>query len=62
MSGEVLGERISKTHFSPKAIDFIANEIVSIVDIAEIAIVVGGGNLVRGAELGLREAPPLVGD
>ena len=51
MSGEVFGERTSQTHFSPKAIDFIANEVFSIVDIAEIAIVVGGGNLVRGAEI-----------
>ncbi len=51
MSGEVFGERSSKTHFSAEAIDFIANEVMSVVDIAEIAIVVGGGNLLRGAEI-----------
>lgn len=51
MSGEVFGERSSRTHFSASAIDFIANEIVSVVDIAEMAIVVGGGNLLRGAEI-----------
>src|SRR3989338_2337506 len=51
MSGEVLGDRSSKTHFSAKAIDFIANEIFSVIDMAEIAIVVGGGNLLRGSEI-----------
>ncbi len=51
MSGEVFGERSSKTHFSASAIDFIANEIASVVDTAEVAIVVGGGNLVRGPEI-----------
>lgn len=51
MSGEVFGEKSSKTHFSAEAIDFIANEMVSVVDVAEMAIVVGGGNLLRGAEI-----------
>ena len=51
MSGEVFGERSSGTHFSASAIDFIANEIFSVADMAEIAIVVGGGNLVRGPEI-----------
>ncbi|OGN09952.1 MAG: UMP kinase [Candidatus Yanofskybacteria bacterium RIFCSPHIGHO2_02_FULL_41_11] len=51
MSGEVFGERSSRTHFSVPAIDFIANEIVSVADMAEMAIVVGGGNLLRGAEI-----------
>lgn len=51
MSGEVFGDKVSKTHFSPKSIEFIANEIVSVIDIAEMAIVVGGGNLVRGSEI-----------
>ncbi len=49
MSGEVLGSRPS--HFSSKAISFIANEIASVAGATEIAIVVGGGNLVRGAEI-----------
>lgn len=51
MSGEVLGDRSSKTHFSARAIDFIAKEIVSVADIVELAIVVGGGNLLRGSEI-----------
>ena len=46
-----MGDRSSKTHFSAKAIDFIANEIFSVIDMAEIAIVVGGGNLLRGSEI-----------
>jgi len=51
MSGEVFGERSSRTHFSAPAIDFIANEIASVAYTAEIAIVVGGGNLLRGPEI-----------
>ena len=51
MSGEVLGDRLSKTHFSVPAIDFIANETVSIADVVELAVVVGGGNLLRGSEI-----------
>ncbi|MBI2676655.1 MAG: uridine monophosphate kinase [Candidatus Yanofskybacteria bacterium] len=44
-------EAQAKVGYNRKAINFIAKEIVSVKDFFELAIVIGGGNLVRGTQL-----------
>lgn len=50
ISGESLGEQTG-SNIKREALDFIAEEIVSIENLFELAIVVGGGNLIRGQKL-----------
>jgi uridylate kinase len=50
MSGEVLSGE-AKTGFNKKAIDFIAEEIYSVHSLCNLVLIIGGGNLIRGAQL-----------
>ena len=49
LSGEVFGA--GKLGVDPATIRAIAQQIASTVDTVEVAIVVGGGNFFRGADL-----------
>ena len=58
ISGETLlkvfdepSETQTKIGYNRKAINFIAEEIVSVKDLFELAVVIGGGNLIRGTQL-----------
>ncbi|MBI2057945.1 MAG: UMP kinase [Candidatus Yanofskybacteria bacterium] len=51
---KISGESLSgegKTGHDRKAMDFLAKEILTVKDLFELAIVVGGGNLIRGTTL-----------
>lgn len=50
VSGEVLSGQ-ARTGFNKDAMDFIASEIVSVKDRCRLAVVIGGGNLIRGTRL-----------
>lgn len=50
ISGETLSGKTTKK-FQEKALDFIVSAINSVKDICELAIVMGGGNLIRGSKL-----------
>lgn len=49
-SGEALGGK-SRIGFDKDAMDFLAGEITSVRDMCKLAVVVGGGNLIRGSRL-----------
>jgi uridylate kinase len=49
ITGEALGHNGSS--FDPEKINFIVNEIKSIYNLLQLAIVVGGGNIIRGSAL-----------
>lgn len=49
LTGEALGQ--SGNSFDSEKINFIVDEIASVIGLAEIAIVVGGGNIIRGSTL-----------
>lgn len=50
ISGETLSG-IGKYRYSRQALNTIAAEILSVANQVELAIVIGGGNIIRGAEL-----------
>ncbi len=50
ISGEALSGE-GKIGHNRKAMDFLAKEILTVKDLFELAIVVGGGNLIRGTTL-----------
>src|SRR3989338_5801892 len=50
ISGEALSGK-SRSGFDKDAMDFIAEEIASIKDGCKLAVVIGGGNLIRGSRL-----------
>lgn len=50
VSGEALGGR-SRSGFDKDAMDSLAGEIVSVKNLCKLAIVIGGGNLIRGSRL-----------
>jgi uridylate kinase len=51
LSGEALGERESGHGLDPDAIQLIARQVAHVAALGvEVAIVVGGGNILRGAE------------
>jgi uridylate kinase len=50
ISGESMGGQ-GQFGINREALDFIAKEIVSVVNLFELAIVVGGGNIIRGTQL-----------
>ncbi|MBW1973321.1 MAG: UMP kinase [Deltaproteobacteria bacterium] len=49
LSGEIIGGEAKKS-LSFNNISWIANEIIEIADQVEVAMVVGGGNIIRGTE------------
>ena len=49
LSGEAVGD--ASNHFSPDKMEFIADEIVPLTEDFGIALVLGGGNISRGAEI-----------
>ena len=52
LSGEALSGNGEADHFDPKVLDSLAEEIKQILDLGvELAIVVGGGNFIRGKTL-----------
>lgn len=51
ITGDVIRNRASQCPFDAKAISFIADEIVKVYQKAELAIILGGGNIVRGRHL-----------
>ncbi len=51
---KISGESLSgegKIGHSREAMDFMAKEIISVEDLLELAIVIGGGNIIRGTQL-----------
>jgi len=49
ITGEALGTR--GDIFNPDSIKYLVDEVASVQPLCEIAIVVGGGNIIRGSEL-----------
>ena len=58
LSGESLGERSSGHGIDPEAVQTIARQVAKVAHLGvECAIVVGGGNILRGAEFSKLGAP-----